>query len=35
VLMVTVLTVGLFRPQTGESAGPLVEEFDSIPLFGD
>lgn len=35
VLMVTVLTVGLFGPQTGESAGLLAEEFESVPLFGD
>lgn len=35
VLMVTMLTVGLFRPQTGESAGPLAEEIDSVPLFGE
>jgi hypothetical protein len=35
VLMVTVLTVGLFRPQTGENPGLLAEEFESVPLFGD
>lgn len=35
VLMVTVLTVGLIRPQTGESGGLLAEEFDSVPLFAD
>ena len=35
VLMVTVLTVGLIRPQTGESGGLLAEELDSVPLFAD
>ena len=35
VLMVTILTVGLFRPQTGDSQGLLAEEFESVPLFGD
>ena len=35
VLMVTVLTVGLFHPQTGDNQGLLAEEFESVPLFGD
>ena len=35
VLMVTMLTVGLIRPQTGESGGLLAEELDSVPLFAD
>ena len=35
VLMVTVITVGLFRPQVGENPGLLAEEFESVPLFGD
>jgi hypothetical protein len=35
VLMVTVITVGLFRPQVGENPGVLAEEFESVPLFGD
>ena len=35
VLMVTMLTVGLIRPQTGESAGLLAEELDAVPLFAD
>lgn len=35
VLVVTILTVGLFGPPSGESAGLLAEEFESTPLFGD
>jgi hypothetical protein len=35
VLVVTVLTVGVLRTTAGESAGLLVEEFESAPLFGD
>lgn len=35
VLVVAVLTVGVFGPTSGESAGLLAEEFESTPLFGD
>lgn len=35
VLIVTAFTVGVFQTTAGESAGPLAEEFDSAPLFGD
>lgn len=35
VLTLTVLMVGLLRPQTGESAGLFAEEFESVPLFGE
>ena len=35
VLIVTVLTVGLLRPPTGENAALVAEEFESVPLFGD
>ena len=35
VLLMAVLTVGLFRPEIGVSAGLLVEEFESAPLYGD
>jgi hypothetical protein len=34
VLMMTVLTVGLLRPQIGESQTALAEEFESV-AFGD
>ena len=33
--MVTVITVGIFRPQVRENPGLLAEEFESVPLFGD
>ena len=35
VLTATVLTVGLFRGPAGENPVLLVEELDSLPLFGD
>jgi len=35
VLVVTVLTVDVFRSTSGESAGLLAEEFESAPLYGD
>jgi anti-sigma factor RsiW len=35
VLMAAVLTVGLSRPPMAESPALLVEEFESVPLFGD
>lgn len=35
VLMATVLTVGLFRPLTGESPALVAEELESVPLFGE
>jgi len=35
VLMATVLTVGLFRPPTGESPALVAEELESVPLFGE
>jgi anti-sigma factor RsiW len=35
VLTATVLTVGLLRGPAGENPMLLVEEFDSVPLFGD
>lgn len=35
VLMATVLTVGLFRPPTGESSALVAEELESVPLFGE
>ena len=35
VLVVTVLTVGVFRTTMGESAGLLAEEFEAAPLFVD
>jgi hypothetical protein len=33
--MAAVLTVGLSRPPMAESPALLVEEFESVPLFGD
>jgi hypothetical protein len=35
VLVATMLTVGVFRPQTGESPALLAEEFEPVPLFED
>lgn len=35
VLVLSVFTVGVVRPVTGERAGLLAEEFESTPLFGD
>ena len=35
VLTATVLTVGLFKGPAGEHSVLLVEELDSVPLFGD
>jgi hypothetical protein len=35
VLVVTIFTVGVIRPTSGESAGLIAEEFESTPLFGD
>ena len=35
VLMATVLTVGFLRPPVGDSSTLVVEEFESVPLFGD
>jgi hypothetical protein len=35
VLMATVLTVGFLRPSVGDSPTLVVEEFESVPLFGD
>ena len=35
VLTDSVLTVGLFRGAAGENPVLLVEEFDSVPLFGE
>ena len=35
VLVVTILTVGMFRTTMGETGGMLAEEFESTPLFGD
>lgn len=35
VLTATVLTVGLFRTQAGDSPTLVVEEFESVPLFED
>jgi hypothetical protein len=34
VLMVTIMTVGLFRPQV-EGAAVLTEDFESVPLLGE
>jgi hypothetical protein len=33
--MATVLTVGFLRPPVGDSSTLVVEEFESVPLFGD
>ncbi|MCS6292662.1 MAG: hypothetical protein H8J66_06260 [Nitrospira sp.] len=35
VLLLSVFTVGVVRPVTGERAGLLAEEFESAPLLGD
>jgi hypothetical protein len=35
VLMATVLTVGFLRPAAGDNPTLVVEEFESVPLFGD
>ena len=35
VLMITVLTVGLLRPTTGDSPALVAEEFEAVPLFGE
>lgn len=35
VLMATVLTVGFLRSSGGDSPTLVVEEFESVPLFGD
>jgi hypothetical protein len=35
VLMATVLTVGFLRLSVGDSPTLVVEEFESVPLFGD
>ena len=35
VLTATVLTVGLFRGPAGDNPVLVVEELDSVPLFGD
>lgn len=35
VLVLSVFTVGVVRPMTGERAGLLAEEFESAPLLGD
>ena len=35
VLMATVLTVGLWRPPTGESPDLVAEELESVPFFGE
>ena len=35
VLTASMLTVGLFRGPAGENSVVLVEEFDSVPLFGE
>jgi hypothetical protein len=35
VLMATVLTVGFLRPSVGDGPTLVVEEFESVPLFGD
>jgi hypothetical protein len=35
VLVATMLTVGVFQRQGGETQALLAEEFESVPLFGD
>lgn len=35
VLLASVLTLGLFHGPAGENPVMLVEEFDSVPLFGE
>jgi hypothetical protein len=35
VLMATVLTVSFLRPPVWDSPTLVVEEFESVPLFGD
>jgi len=35
VVLLSVFTVGVVRPVSGERAGLLAEEFESAPLLGD
>jgi hypothetical protein len=35
VLTAAVLTVGLWRPPTGESPALVAEELEAVPFFGE
>jgi hypothetical protein len=35
VLVVTILTVGMFRATAGENTGLLADEFETASLYGD
>jgi anti-sigma-K factor RskA len=35
VLMVVVMTVGLWRPPNGENPALVAEELESVPFFGE